>query len=76
MTESFDDWFDSHADVIGKRPAAAIKDLRNALYSGWLENAAPTREQVEILARQAAGEITGAQARELMRQPRVATFRG
>lgn len=76
MADDFEKWFSDHVGAVDQLPSGAVKNLRTVLYSAWLENAAPSREQVEVLVRQAAGEITGEQARELMRQPRAAAFRG
>ena len=64
--DEFDSWLRPHRRILDELAPPAAATLRAALYSAWLEDAAPNAEQIYILARQVRGEITGEQARAAM----------
>ena len=64
--DEFNSWLQPHQHILDELAPLAADALRAALYSAWLENAAPNAEQIYILARQVRGEITGEQARAAM----------
>ncbi|GAA0992612.1 hypothetical protein GCM10009551_053700 [Nocardiopsis tropica] len=75
MAGSFDHWLSQHEQLLSQLSPAASQRLERALHSAWLEDAAPDADQVAILVQQAAGTITGDQARERMLGTRAAAFR-
>ena len=65
-SNEFDSWLQPHRQILDELGPAAADTLRAALHSAWLEDAAPTADQIQVLARQVRGDITGDQARATM----------
>ena len=60
--QTFEQWRAQYRDVFDRLEPRQAEILLDVCYSSWLENAAPSRRELEVLGQQVAGEISASQA--------------